>query len=271
MGKSRQTFLWKAEDPSSSLMSFVFGTMHVQDQRVFENLDRVQACIWDCDVFATEFNLDEANFLSLAMNVSLPENQRLTDLIPPKKYVKVRQILLKSFQVDLDQFQQYKPIFVSNIIQQQVFSADMPSSLDEYLFKFAKEQGKILKGIETFREQVEVINQVPLEIQLKNLLDIARNPSTYRKSLRRMAERYERGDLHQIHQAARKSIGSLRKIMLINRNEIMAERMGEMAKENSCFFAIGAGHLLGQKGVLRLLKLQGFKLKPISIQPKPPI
>ena len=40
----------------------------------------------------------------------------------------------------------------------------------------------------------------------------------------------------------------------------------EMAK-GSNFFAVGAGHLGGDKGVIQLLKNEGFKVSPIRQKP----
>ncbi|HCH42932.1 MAG TPA: TraB/GumN family protein, partial [Algoriphagus sp.] len=34
--------------------------------------------------------------------------------------------------------------------------------------------------------------------------------------------------------------------------------------EKSTFFAVGAGHLAGQKGVLNLLKEAGYTLSPVN-------
>jgi uncharacterized protein YbaP (TraB family) len=55
----------------------------------------------------------------------------------------------------------------------------------------------------------------------------------------------------------------MRKALLFDRNKIMARRFAEMARQNSLFCAVGAGHLAGQKGMLRLLKKQGFKVRAI--------
>ncbi len=51
--------------------------------------------------------------------------------------------------------------------------------------------------------------------------------------------------------------------MLYERNEIMARRFVEIASERSLFCAVGAGHLAGEKGMLRQLKKQGFKTTPV--------
>jgi uncharacterized protein len=55
-----------------------------------------------------------------------------------------------------------------------------------------------------------------------------------------------------------------RKLMIYDRNIIMANRMVGLSEENSCFFAIGAAHLPGQKGVMALLKRQGYKIVPVK-------
>jgi hypothetical protein len=45
----------------------------------------------------------------------------------------------------------------------------------------------------------------------------------------------------------------------------MSDRISNFAKQNTIFVAIGAGHLSGQKGVLNLLKQNGFSVNPIKI------
>jgi len=59
-------------------------------------------------------------------------------------------------------------------------------------------------------------------------------------------------------------MGKLRKMMIDDRNFIMADRIAKMTSQQTAFVAVGAGHLGGKKGVLRLLKLKDIKLKPIS-------
>jgi uncharacterized protein YbaP (TraB family) len=44
----------------------------------------------------------------------------------------------------------------------------------------------------------------------------------------------------------------------------MAERIIKLSADQSLFTAIGAGHLAGKKGVLRLLKKAGLKVVPIN-------
>ncbi|MGB0863917.1 MAG: TraB/GumN family protein [Saprospiraceae bacterium] len=41
-----------------------------------------------------------------------------------------------------------------------------------------------------------------------------------------------------------------------------------MVQEQTLFCAIGAGHLSGKKGVLKLLKDKGYKVKPVKLKGK---
>jgi len=56
----------------------------------------------------------------------------------------------------------------------------------------------------------------------------------------------------------------MRKLMLYRRNTIMADRFSEKIYKKSIFCAIGAGHLGGKQGVLRLLKLNGLVVQPVN-------
>jgi hypothetical protein len=49
------------------------------------------------------------------------------------------------------------------------------------------------------------------------------------------------------------------------RNEIWIPRLERFFTKGSCFIAVGAGHLAGEKGLITLLRNKGFTVEPISI------
>ena len=51
--------------------------------------------------------------------------------------------------------------------------------------------------------------------------------------------------------------------MLTVRNKKMARRIDSLAHIRSCFFAVGAAHLPGEDGVIRLLKANGYTVEPV--------
>ena len=263
MSKNKQSLLWEVTKSPSSPVSYLFGTMHIKDQRAFRLQQMVYQKIIACEAFATEFNLDDANPAGAIHFTQLPPGQRLSDFYSPRQYAKMERMLFKAFGLQLSLFQGFQPMLLANFISEKILSNDMPFSLDEHLFRFAKAQQKEIKGIETYEEQMAIFHKIPFDYQLKALLWMSKHVSRHRKQLLQMTAVYEKGDLRQIYQSTKKNAGGLRKMLLFNRNQIMAERIRPIMEEQSLFAAIGAGHLGGQKGVLRLLKAYGFRLKPI--------
>lgn len=262
MKKKKNTLLWKIVHPKFEGESFVFGTMHVSDERAFRLEEIVKEKINSCDAFALEFNLDAAELGVTSEAMSLPEGITLQSLLSPKKFDKISKRFELLTGYDLRMFNQSIPMQITNLMASVVLSSDRLKSLDETLFQYAKEQGKLLLGIETFDEQLEILRKIPLENQLKSMLKVFKNFPRFRKQVIKMTELYERGDIQQLYKSTKKSTGSERKLLLYDRNEIMADRISKMMSEQTILCAIGAAHLSGKKGVLRLLKQRGIKVKP---------
>jgi uncharacterized protein YbaP (TraB family) len=53
-------------------------------------------------------------------------------------------------------------------------------------------------------------------------------------------------------------------VMLDNRNSNWLKDMPAMMKNESVFFAVGAAHLPGKKGVIQLLQKAGYTVQPIT-------
>lgn len=263
MKKKKKTLLWQLNGKNLPAPSYLLGTMHIKPQNGDNWLLPLVPKIEACEGFATEINLEEVDAGLLQEYAQLPDNQLLTDLIPPKKFRKLERIFHKIARLPLRALIRTKPFFISNMLSEKILSEQNTVSMDSELFELAKEMGKEVGGIETFAAQLAVINKIPMDYQLKALLKMGKNASSFRKGLQQMHAVYENGDPQKIHKMAKKGVGGIKKIMLYDRNEIMANNLFEKIQKKSIFCALGAGHLGGKKGVLRLLKLKGLKLKPL--------
>jgi len=266
MKKKKHTLLWQIEQGEHQQPSYLLGTVHAKCEEAFINIGEWCAHLDMCTHFAAEIDLDNPNNQNWINEAQLPAGQILEQLIPEKKYHKLRKIIRKASGLDINHFQQFLPIVICQFVQEQLMPSEMPYTLDQYLWDYARRQGKKNSGLESAEEQLQVIKKIPLERQLKDLLYLGKNISRERRELFKMIELYAAGDYQSLFKSAKKSIGNSRRVMLYDRNEIMAARILELIPENSAFFAIGAAHLGGQKGVLRLLKQAGAKVKPVVLK-----
>ena len=241
---------------------YLIGTMHAKDNRVFQLKDKYCDIIQSCDIFATEFPLDDTQDTDIQQHIILPEGLVLEKLLSRKMYEKTAAFLRKRLGVDIVHFAHFSPLFLTNLLTENVLNNENQLSLDESLWQFAKENGKILRGIETLAEQINVLKKMTLADQIKGLKDIVRHHATFRKQLQNMVKLYEKQDILALYNAAKKTAKSSRKIMLYDRNELMTERIIALSHEGKLCVAIGAGHFAGKKGVLNLLKKSGCNVKP---------
>ena len=266
MHPKKQTLLWRIHSGQNEFKGYLFGTMHVRDEAAFKHVVFLEKKILACNAFAAEFHLDEGAKQSNNNLAFLPNQTILSDYLPEKAFQKIKQSIQKSFTVDLQLFQRIQPLFITNILTEQVLSNDRPVPLDESLWQFAKAQQKELLGIETWEEQQKTLSQLDIPYQIKNLKAIARKPVRFKKGLHKSLDHYLKGNIKQLYRSAYKSAGEKRKVLLFNRNKVMTERIKQIVNQRSLFAAVGAGHLFGEKGIIRLLKQEGFRVKPILME-----
>jgi uncharacterized protein len=254
----KKSLIWRFNTEGSEKPNYLIGTMHVRDERAFQFEKAFEKAILECTIFATEFNLDEAQAGAVQISMFLPEGDSLKTLMPNKLYQKINTTLLKKMGVELAQFDRFKPLAITNFLTESLLSNDRWQSLDETLWHFAKDNNKILRGIETFDEQLAVLDKMTVADQLKGLKDTMHDLGSFKKQLTKMANLYEQADIEKLYKSAKKSAKGSRKLLLYDRNVVMANRIADLTQENSVCVAIGAGHLAGAKGVMRLLKRRGF-------------
>jgi uncharacterized protein YbaP (TraB family) len=256
--------LYRLKIKGAKKPSYLFGTMHLQSDAAFTHKSIILQKIAKCEAFATEFKLDDADESKVAAYMSLPEDVLLDKLLSKKKFKEIDTFLQDNFHLPLMAFNKSKPMVITNLVTASIFQKDMELALDVFLYQYAKEQGKELLGIETFQEQLEIMEKIPLDVQVKSLKDLIKNFDTHRQEMYDLAELYAKGKTKKLYRLAKKGAKGFRKIIIYDRNEIMATRITKLIKEKSTCIAIGAGHLEGKRGVLNMLCANGVKIKKLT-------
>ncbi|MEI6409470.1 MAG: TraB/GumN family protein [Bacteroidota bacterium] len=260
----KKTLLWRITPLSGGPDSYLFGTMHVRDLRAFRWYEIVLTYLNQCTVFATEFNFSELDGRALAETLHLPEGQTLDKMLRPGVWKGLERIAQQRLGFSAALLKYQHPMAVNTLISSSLLAEEAAQSLDETLWSYAQAAGKLMIGVESFEDQLNTIRSIDLEHQVAGLTWLVKNFVHQKKRLHKLMRWYEAGDLQQLYKAAKKDAKGMRRVMLYDRNYNMAVKFVEVAKTQSLFCAVGAGHLPGEKGMLRLLKKAGFKVKPVS-------
>lgn len=258
----KDSLLWKIRPPDSNVDSYLFGTMHVKDEVAYKHIDKAIAVLCRCDKLLCEINLDRAQTEISPDAYMIPEGS-LSTLIKPSKYEKYNKVILKSYGFDISLMDAYYPIVIFNKIAESLLNNDRGLPLDMYLWNKAKELNIETDGIENLIEHVEILRQLDIETQLKMLKSAVKHTSKFKKSIKKVTQLYADQKIQKLYKVTKSSMGSFRHILIYNRNQVMADRISTYG-DHTYMYAVGAAHLAGNKGILKLLKNKKYTLTAIN-------
>ncbi len=258
------TLLWEVTKKNSN-PSYLYGTIHLQDKRVFAFDDLVYKKIKACDALAVELVLDEIDFAELN-KMMLMEEGTLSDYLSQEEYVLLDSLVKAKIGQPLMLFAKMKPFFLMAQLMQSETPKDMPLALDMHFVDTARDMSKTVLALEEMQDQIGAIDKISTQEQVDMLVEGIKDFDNYiEKQMKKLVEAYLKQDLQQIHDLMEdpslpKEFGEE---LLVKRNHGMAKKLNKLMKKQTVFAAFGAGHLVGDEGVIALLRKKGYTVKPI--------
>ena len=265
MKQKKNSLLWEIKSELYPSNTYLFGTMHVKSNRVFSAFDQISKYIASCDSFCVEIDLVDAQSTAMQNALLAGPDQSLTNILSQKEYTKLASIFQSLGVLDIHPFQKLRPMHLINLLSSLLMKEDTHEILDLSLYRYAKGRGMRTFGIETQKEHLTILNNMDRDAEVKHLKRIIRNFPAFAKQHAKLLDYYTQGRIDKLYLHGKKSLGKWRKVLLKDRNYIISSRLHDIAKQEAVFCAIGAGHLYGKYGVLRLLKLNGATIRPISL------
>ncbi len=259
------SLLWKISGNGLAEPSYLYGTIHIKDKRVFNFTEATKNALATTSAFAMELNPDSISYAELLPLMRLDSGRSLKTLLSEEDYELVHRVLQEKLGPQAVLLERMKPVFLASMLSLDKISADFELSLDEHLFKQAKDAKKKVYGIETAAEQMQAFDVMPLEDQAEMLVEQIRNEAKEDSSTAMMIQAYIDADLDKLMELINESEleNDVYEALLTKRNYRMAERIIRIAREQPVFAAIGSGHLAGDEGVLELLRKEGFTVEPV--------
>jgi uncharacterized protein YbaP (TraB family) len=255
------TLLWKISGNGLSKPSYLFGTMHVKDKRVFNFSDSVMISIQNCSRFALEVHPDTIMNTMFEMLQSTDSLRRLDKLLSKEEYEK----LAKKFE-EKNGYPMGKidPMIVESLMEPNEDKADDKITfVDAYLYGIARTLNKNIFGLEDASSQFDQYygSKDIIKNRLLDLLD-EDGEANADESKEEMVKIYSTGNLDAIYKYAAES-GTLDSV-ITERNKVMANSMIKYMKGETLFAAVGAAHLPGPDGVIALLRKAGYEVMPVQ-------
>jgi len=270
--------LWQIKGKQSSEPSFLFGTMHVADERAFNYSDSVMLAIDKADAFALEAQPDEmVSALFSEMFTSSDTTNLVKDILTKEEYEQLAKRVEAEMGIPLDQLNLNNPLLIEIMLERSHreflkdslnigYGTDMSTFVDAYLNGIAKTLDKNIYGLEKIDDQLAIFTNISKEEQRKSLLRSIDTTMGKKVMMRMMEEQlikvYNEGNIEKIEQFVGKKW--IEDSVMVKRNHVMAESIDSILQKENLFAAVGAAHLPGEKGVIKLLEAKGYQLSPVK-------
>ena len=257
--------LWEVTNPKNTEKSYLFGTIHSGDSKLFPIDSIIYKSLFKCDLLALEINPSEMNDINVLKKMLLDE-KNIEDLFSKKNYELITTFLKDSLNVSEIMVKNMQPIFIQQLIEQSVYKNEH-DPIDLHLYKNALINNISIEGLETIEEQMNTLLSIPLKKQADDLLDKVKNFNSdeIKKEMNSMIYAYINRDIENfvINELKKNKNNDFEENFIYSRNIKMFERANQKLNNNTVFIAVGAAHLYGEKGLINLLKKEGYILNPI--------
>jgi uncharacterized protein YbaP (TraB family) len=263
-GPLPKTLLWRITPNDGGKPSWLCGTIHVQDRRVFHFTDSLYDALARADAFAMELDPDtlvQAIFAQLNGQKE-KSGKILKDQMDVKTWNEVRPKLKKISGKDPDLMTvEEAKAYYRKRRQPKAQDDDMPTILDLYLSNIAKDMGKPVTGLEKFADQSSLVDDLEERFDPAKLT--SGKGSAFEPTMEKMIRVYSDGDLQSVYDLTTTFDPVEMDKLLVQRNRKMAARMDSLASDKSYFFAVGAAHLPGKDGLIEAMRLRGYTVEPV--------
>jgi uncharacterized protein len=259
--------LWEISGNGLKESSYVFGTIHLIPTKDFHLSELTILSLEKSSKIVFEIDLEEMNDLSslfpLLLNSFMPEN-KISDFVSSDDYSLIENYF-QNKGLPMVLLERVKPMFLNALLSGDLFSE--ATSYELRLMEIATRLGKKTGGLETIEFQLSLFDRIPYEQQAKLLVHSIKKSQNNSDDFAELIQLYKQEDIEKLVQLVMqdsKEFGSFDEIMIYQRNENWIPKMTSLMQKEPVFFAVGAGHLGGNQGVIQLLRNAGYTLKPLK-------
>lgn len=268
-----KVFCWQVSMGKSK--SYLMGSIHLLKKEFYPLPEVIEKAFADSQILAVEADLSPekaGDMLALTMERGMyTGDDKLKNHISEKTY-QMAEKALKEAGMDMSAFEKFKPWMLAMTVEGMLMMKkgfDPSYGVDMHFLKKAAKEKEILE-LEGLKFQIDLFDNFTQKENEYFLLLTLEEMATGDEEIGQMTEAWARGDAAAMERYITKIIRenpemqSVYKKLFDDRNFKMADKIaGYLQTGKTHFVVAGAGHLVGENGVIQLLRDKGFKVKQL--------
>jgi uncharacterized protein YbaP (TraB family) len=270
--------LWKVADNNTGKTSYVFGTHHFAPLSLLDSIKGLDAALQNADKVYGELDMqaamDPSALMGMQQMMMAPADSTIDKVLTTKQLADLNMAWAKygTDQIPLNALYVLKPAGLSTQLAALMSAKVLPDinvgqGIDNELQVRARKAGKQVAGLETMEFQTNMLLGDPISKQAEDLVETIEDIDAEAGKLVRLTNAYLAQNYKDIETICAESVlknpESAEK-MIISRNNNWMKQLAPEIKNTNLLVVVGAGHLVGDKGILNQLKQAGYTVTPVK-------
>lgn len=267
--------------------SYIVGTYHLAPASFADSIPGAQAALDEVEQVCGEVDMAEmqsmAGLQKVMAAMMLPDGKSLSDILTAEELGKLNTFMMETLGADLNnpmvaaQLGKMTPTAISTQLQMVQYMKMTPgfdptAMIDSYFQNVAKAAGKPVVGFESVDFQISVLyTGTPLERQKEQLICMLDNQEYNLMIMKDLTEAYFSQNIDKVLEVTEEKLGNScdstpeeDEALIYGRNATWVEKIPAIIGEKPTLFVVGAAHLPGERGVLELLKKEGYTVEAVK-------
>ena len=267
--------LWKISGRGIEKPSYILGTHHAIPFTYCDSIPGLMKAFEEVDFVIGEFDMVKMGEMSpvqmqnMQKMMMMPADTTLMSLFSKEEKELLDAYLKETVGAELQIFSAMKPMTIMITVQNRILMDIIPdiasmTGMDKYMQTLAASKGKSVGGLETMEYQMNLLYGNSLEEQADALLEMAQNGNS-KELMAELTVAYKTQNLDALWSVFKDQMTRYEYDALVSeRNKNWKKQIVELLPVQSSLFVVGSGHLPGEKGMIKLLKKAGYKVKPVK-------
>lgn len=272
-----RSLLWKIEDKTLGEPSYLLGTIHLIPDEMYFWTEEMEYAFQQSDQIAMELDMEDTNptaLMGLMGSLLLPDGKSIGDFVSAEQYEEIRAYFEKT-GLPFMLLEKIKPYFLYLFISLDIDNLDQESikSYEMEITEKARSEGKPAVGLESIEFQISLFDSIPYDYQadmLVQAIEQKQNPAGEMNESEALFQAYVDQDISLLYKESSEEGDEIMQkfshLLIDKRNRSWIPVIAELVRQKPTLIAVGAGHLGGPNGVIRLLQNEGFTITPIMMQ-----
>ena len=262
-----KSLLWKISGNGLKDDSYLFGTIHITCDATLDAI--TLNALENTKQLYLELDMDEKSMqMQMMQHMMMKDGTKLSTLLNAEDFKTVDEFLKKNLNMSAKLFDSFKPFMITTMLYPKMIDCPF-QSVESVLMKVTEEQNEEVFGLETIEDQMKVFDAISYEIQAEELVKMAKGDlEKDKEEMNKMLKIYQKKDiegmLKMMNDSDNKITSENQDILLNDRNKNWIPIMVKTMKDKPTFFGVGAAHLAGENGVIKLLRKKGYKVEAVK-------